>query len=310
MQTNLKTTPKDFFLWVGAIVSLYWSITSFIQLVFNEISYTFPTLLSQVRDPYQSGMSYEMASLIILFPLLLLIMNVIRHDLAKDPSRSEIWVRRWALYLTLFLAGATMVGDLIILLNSFLSGQTILLPFLLEVAIVFLVSVALFLHFIADLRGYWSEFPKRLHRISWVIGVLIALTILAGFLIVGTPAHARLVLLDQGKVQDLQTINEEIISYWQGNQKLPVSLATLSFDGISLPIDPQSGDSYSYQVTGKLTYNLCAIFNGQSTTETIGSVSMPMIPAGSGVGESWGHTAGYNCFHLSIRNFIPAPIVQ
>src|SRR5271170_5581203 len=102
-----KATPKDFFLWAAAMIALYWSVISFIYLVFNYINYTFPTPTSfGPVDPYQSGVGYEMASIIVLFPIYLILMWFIRRDIARDPSRKNIWVRRWALILTLFVTGA------------------------------------------------------------------------------------------------------------------------------------------------------------------------------------------------------------
>src|SRR4051812_46406726 len=101
-----KTTPKDFFLWAGAMISLWAGVVAFLALVFDYINYSFPNVLSYNPNPYQGGMPYEMASLIVLAPLFLILMRVIRRDIARDPSRNEIWVRRWALFLTIFAAGA------------------------------------------------------------------------------------------------------------------------------------------------------------------------------------------------------------
>src|SRR4030081_3886133 len=99
-----RTTPKDFFLWAGAMVALYISVFSFLGLVFDYINYAFPNpLQTYYVDPYQSGISYEMASLIVMFPLFFVLMWIIHRDIVRDTSRREIWVRRWALMLTLFL---------------------------------------------------------------------------------------------------------------------------------------------------------------------------------------------------------------
>ena len=160
MDNKPKTTPKDFFLWAGAMVALYWSVVAFLGLVFDYINYAFPNATSYSyypSNPYQSGISYEMASLIVLFPLFVVLMRVIHTDIVRDPSRSEIWVRRWALFLTLFVAGATMAGDIIVLLTSFLNGSDLTTAFLLKIALVFLVAAAGFMHFIADYRGYWEK---------------------------------------------------------------------------------------------------------------------------------------------------------
>src|SRR3989338_4869378 len=151
-----KITAKDFFLWAGAMVAFYWSVLAFIFLIFDYINYAFPNPLSYYpSDPYQSGISYEMASLIVLLPLYLFLMRLIRKDIVTDPSRKEIWVRRWALILTLFIAGIAIAVDLIMLLTTFLNGEALTTAFLLKVLIIFLIAGAVFMHFIADLKGHW-----------------------------------------------------------------------------------------------------------------------------------------------------------
>ena len=77
--TKPRTTPKDFFLWAGAMVSLYVSVFSFLGLVFDYLNYAFPNPLLQsfYADPYQGSISYEIASLIVMFPLFFVLMRVI-----------------------------------------------------------------------------------------------------------------------------------------------------------------------------------------------------------------------------------------
>src|SRR3989344_410312 len=151
-----KVTPKDFVLWFGAMAALYGGVVSFISLLFEYIDTAFPNPVTDpyyYYDPYFSSISYEMASLIVLTPVFLVLMRFIRRSIAEDPSRNEIWVRRWALFLTLFLAGATMVIDLIVLLHTYLQGEDLTTGFLLKVLTVLLVAGLGFMHFMADIRG-------------------------------------------------------------------------------------------------------------------------------------------------------------
>ena len=122
-----KATPKDFFLWAGAMAALYGAVIAFIGLLFDYINYALPDALAYYYggNPYQGSVAYEMASLIVLAPLCLILMRVIRREIARDPSRNEIWVRRWALFLTLFVAGATIAIDLIVLLTTFFRGEAL-----------------------------------------------------------------------------------------------------------------------------------------------------------------------------------------
>ena len=132
-----KVTPKDFVLWVGAMATLYSGVFAFISLVFDYINQLFPNPITNsytYYDPYQTGnISYEMAALIVLTPVFLILMRAIRADIARDSSRREVWVRRWALFLTLALAAGTMVIDLIVLLTYYLQGEDLTIGFLLKV---------------------------------------------------------------------------------------------------------------------------------------------------------------------------------
>src|SRR3989338_8558474 len=260
-----KVTPKDFVLWVGAMVTLYAGVIAFINLIFDYINHAFPNPVTDsysYYSGYSTSVSYEMAALIVLTPVFLILMRVIRNDMAHDHSRREVWVRRWALFLTLFLAGATMVVDLIILLNTFLQGEDLTTGFLLKVLTVLLVTGLGFMHFLADLRGYWDREPMRARMVNWAAGVLVLVTIIAGFFIIGTPQQMRVQKQDAIRLQDLQNIQWQIVNYWQQKESLPATLAELN-DPITnaiIPVDPQTKTAYRYEKTGALAFKLCATF--------------------------------------------------
>src|SRR3990167_1956936 len=159
-----KVTPKDFFLWAGAMIALYASVVAFIALFFSYLDFVYPDQLAYYTpDPYASGVSYEMASLIVLFPIFMLISLAIIRDVRRDATRAEVWIRRWAIYLTLFVAGAAMAADLITLVMYFFNGD-VTLRFVFKVLVVFLVLGGVFLHYLADLRGYWTQTEQGTRR--------------------------------------------------------------------------------------------------------------------------------------------------
>ena len=303
-----KTTAKDFFLWTGALVSFYWTVIAYTLLVFDYINYTFPNQLAYYpADPYQSGISYEMASVIVLLPVYLFLMYLIRKGSDIDPTRKEIWVRRWAIILTLFLAGAVMIGDLITLLTKFLSGEELTTAFLLKVLVIILVSGGVFMNFMADLKNYWDTNPSRRWMVRVGVTVLAVVTIGSGFVIVGTPAEARLARFDAQKVSDLQNIQYQITNYYQAKQTLPNAITDLnnSLNYGPVPIDPQSGESYVYQATGVLSFKLCASFNAESHgSQNVYYESRVMTPVPAGgkgmVRDNWQHGSGEVCFDRTI----------
>lgn len=307
-----KITPKDFFLWAGAMVALYWSVVAFILLFFNYIDYTFPDPLAYLSDPYSSGIPYEMSSIAVLFPTFIALMWLIRRDIAADATRRDIWVRRWAIIFTLFVAGLAAVIDLITLLTAFFRGETITEAFLLKVLIVFFVAAVAFMHFIADFWGYWQLFPQRNRSVLYGVSVLAFVSVFGGFLVVGTPQQARLYRFDDQKVNDLQMIQSEIITYWQGKQALPANLSDLNnaLSGFTVPADPQSAGAYEYRVNSKTGFELCAAFNAPTQAYSLSGRSVPM-PAPYGMasqGDAWVHGAGRSCFARTIDPALYPPL--
>ena len=299
--TKHPITPKDFFLWAGAVITFYWSVLAFVFLIFNYIDFAFPNALMAYgyTNPYESGMPFQMASLIVLLPLSFALMHVIRRNEEADPTRATIWVRRWAILLTLFLSGTAIASDLITVLASFLSGEDMTIGFLLKVAVILLVASAVFMHFIAEFKGYWAKYPKRKLSIGIAVLALGALSIIAGLIIVGTPQEARRERFDAQKVRDLEDIQGRITYFWQMKRVLPASLTTLQDAvtmGDTVPVDPQSGASYDYTVTGPLSFTLCATFNAPSRT----APQTAAIPRQQGVSETWSHEAGKVCFERTI----------
>ena len=315
---TLKVTPKDFFIWAGAMIALYSSVFAFIALLFQYIDYAYPDPLSySYVDPFSGGIRVAMATLIVMVPVAILLMRFIRKDIVVEPMRAELWIRRWILVLTIFIAGFAAVGDLITLINYFLGGD-ITTRFVLKVIVLLLVAIAVFLHFLADLRGYWNANPNYARMIGWATGMAVLIAIAVGFFIMGSPTQIRLYRFDTQKVSDLQNIQYQIVNFWQQEEKLPATLAEVAdpISGNTIPVDPQGG-TYRYDVTGAMSFKLCATFNADSQNSNTAR-SMPAAPypvKGNGIEDSWQHGVGDVCFERTIDpqryppfNKVPTPM--
>ena len=142
----------------------------------------------------------------------------------------------------------------------------------------------------------------------------IVVVIVAGFFIVGTPAQARLARFDEQRVSDLQNIQGQVVGYWQAKQKLPVVLTDLnnSLSYGPLPMyDGQTGQPYTYQATGALSFKLCADFNTESRgNQNFYTSKGPYdarlmeapVPAGGKamMQDNWSHGMGTVCFDRTI----------
>jgi len=302
-----KVGPKEFFMWTGAMVTLYVSVFSFLALFFNYIDIAFPDALNTYIDPYSSSIRFEIASLIVLFPVFLVLMHFIRRDIARDATKKNIWIRRWAQVLTIFVAGATVIIDLITLINTYLGGE-ISIHFILKVVVVLLVMSAALMHFLADIWGYWDINPQYARTVGGAVGFLILATIVSGFFIIGSPGEVRLYRFDDQKVSDLQNIQYQVVSYWQTQGSIPGKLSDLndSLGGYTVPLDTQTGSAYIYATTSSMSFKLCATFNAttQANSPTATNIAYPSMPDGSTgydlQSSSWYHQAGNVCFIRTI----------
>lgn len=298
-----KTTPRDFFLWAGAVIALYGSVISLIALLFEYVNVAFPDPLAYYGDPYGGAVRAAMAGVIVLVPTTLVLLRIIRKSIVKEQGKAEVWVRRWALVLTIFIAVAVILIDLITLITTFLGGE-LSARFGLKVAIVLLVALGVFMHFLADLKGYWIQNAKKANLVGIGVGVLALVSVAAGFFIIGTPGEIRMLRYDEQKVSDLQSIQYQVVNYYQQKGTLPEDLSSLNdpLSGFMTPKDPQSGETYRYAATEALSFELCASFN-EPTPDTAGQGSYPsrdMGYAGMGMDENWQHEAGETCFERTI----------
>jgi hypothetical protein len=295
-----KVTAKDFFYWAGAMVAFYWSVIAFIFLFFSYVDYAFPNILGYRGNPYEGSMPYEMASIIVVLPMFILLMWLVRRDIAAEREKGNLWVRRWAIIFTLFIAGLTAVIDLVTLLTTFFRGEELTTGFLLKVLVVLFVSAIVFMHFIADLWGYWEKFPERNRYVAYAVGLLALVSVFSGFFIVGTPWQARLARVDDQRVNDLQQIQSQVISYYQTTGKLPAALSDLqdSINGFVIPKDPVSRSGYEYHImtTNQPSFELCADFKTANLNPDTSYPSRPMAAPGYSGSDIWPHNATRTCF--------------
>ena len=296
---NTKTTARDFFLNLGVIITLYVSIVSLLSLTFDIVNKLFPDTLAYYSDSYSYGMRMAVASLIVIFPLFLWLSKLVRRDITADPSRREVTARRVLTWVTLFVSGAVVATDLVVLLNTFLSGE-ITTRFVLKVLAVIIVAGATLAYYINEVR----DVPKQLsHKmISIVSSVIVLALIISSFFVFGSPMTVRKQRMDDQRISDLQSIQWQLINYWQQKGSVPADLALLedSISGFYIPVDPETKAVYVYEKTNKLSFTLCADFNLASPVNARDAESGLSKPQMLGVDGGWIHDAGKYCFARTI----------
>lgn len=142
-----QTSPKDVFLHLFAILTLYVSAGAFVSLIFDYINIYLPDAL----NPYEAQGAYgsirfAIASLVVVFPAYLYSSWMLERGYAANPASREIKTRKWLVYFTLFLAAVIIAGDVVGLVYSLLNGD-LTMRFALKAVTVLFVSGAVFSHY-------------------------------------------------------------------------------------------------------------------------------------------------------------------
>ncbi|MBI3888182.1 hypothetical protein HY311_00095 [Candidatus Nomurabacteria bacterium] len=301
METNQakpKISAKDFCLNLGAFIALYTLVASLLDLLFTIIDKAYPQIISGYN--YYSGsspISWPVSILIVFFPIFILLMYFLEREYKTDPDKQNNVVHRGLTYITLFVSGLVIVGDLVTVVYYFIDGQELTTGFLLKVLVLLVVASSMFVYYISYLRNKLTAKS----RIFWraLAGVIVIGSIIWAFAVLGSPRTQQLIKYDQQRVSDLQNINYQVQNYYQTKGSLPGLISDLSSSNnyYVVPVDPQTKASYEYNLIGQSAkaYSLCATFNKDSKAQNGGTI-YTLYDSNS----TWAHPAGHYCFTETI----------
>ena len=147
---------REAFLYLVSFITLYISAISFGTLIFIFIDRAFPDPLDFPRGISSGPLTTAISSILITFPLYLLLLWRLGKDAATNPERGESRVRKWLTYLTLVVAAGIIIGDLIALLSNLLDGD-LTVRFTLKVMTILAVTGCIFGYYLWDLRQTEQE---------------------------------------------------------------------------------------------------------------------------------------------------------
>lgn len=156
MEQLQKTSPKDVFLHLLAIITLYTSTASFLVLIFQYVNILFPDVLELGNGYYAlsgaySAIRWSIASLIVVFPVYIITSWFLNKNYTAHPQKRNLRIRKWLIYFTLFAAALIIIGDLVTLVNRLLEGE-LTIRFILKVIAVFFVAGSVFGYYLWDVR--------------------------------------------------------------------------------------------------------------------------------------------------------------
>lgn len=293
-------SARDAFFHLLSFTALTSTVVSLIFLFFEFLNRLLP-------DPafplYQYGndvsaVRWELAVLVVSFPLFLWMARLLQKEYAAHHEKLASGVRRWLTYLILFATACTLIGDLIALIFSLLQGE-VTLRFLLKVLTLSILAGLPFTYYLRALRLTAETFTRDpMHRAyQWIAVAIVALAIVGAFIVTGSPLRGRAERFDEQRVNDLRTIQSEILNIVWGNKRgivmppvttlpnpLPATLEEVAEKAqYQRPniVDPETGIPYEYTRPSDHEFQLCATFS---------------LARDQQYDVFWNHPAGEKCY--------------
>lgn len=293
---RVGVSPREAFLYLLLFVSLYLVAYHTGQILFGLVhrAWPDPALDESLWDRTREWVRFSVATLLVAFPVYLFTSRLIGRAVAKDPEKRNSGVRRWLTYLTLFSAACVLIGDFIAVLLGLLKGE-LTLRFMSKAAIVAAIAGFLFTHYMRGMRRDEEEAPRALppSPLARAAGAVVAIVVLTGLWIAGSPGVARRQLLDQRRLRELQAISAAVTDHYHVRSRLPESLDRLARtgtqEGLALQ-DPVTHEPYAYQPVDSMSYELCATFDA---ADSLGPYRGKPDPF-------WRHDAGRACFRFEV----------
>jgi len=291
-QDPVQTTARDFFTYLAFLITLVWLVVALINFAFGVVNILIPDVTQAQYGFYSvDSLTNAMAALIILTPFFYFIGFRINKDLARNPKKKSMWVRKWLLYALLFFAFIVALTDLVIILRAFLMGE-FTLRFILKALSVLVISGFVFSYFLFELRRDVAQKTRIPLYSAFSFGFVVIVLIILGFSIAGSPALQREMRLDSERVQDLENLQWQIELEAVEDGALLETLDSYQFEFIANEEvrDPVTGESYEYRVLDEDTYELCATFTHESN---------PRFERGI-LNARWSHDSGRQCFERTV----------
>jgi hypothetical protein len=148
-----QLSARDAFWYLLMFATLYISSYQLGALLFQFINLAFPDELDQFgRAAGSRAIRWAVASLIVAFPIFLLVARRVSRETLEDPTRRTSAVRKWLTYLTLFIAAVVLLGDAITLLSNLLGGE-LTSRFVLKTIVVALIAGAIFTYYLRAMKA-------------------------------------------------------------------------------------------------------------------------------------------------------------
>lgn len=299
----MENTAKNFALQLGSLISLYVSVTALITLLFGVITAQYPDV-AQGSWEYESAASsirLGIALLVVFFPTYIVLTRLV-NNVRRREHGTYLALTKWLIYLSLLIGGAALLGDLVVTINSFLTGE-LTIRFILKALVFLCVVGAAFVYYLLDARGYWAAHEK--HSIQYAVGIALVVvgSLAMGVLNTETPAQVREMKIDEQQIVDLTNIQARVEAYYSLNAKLPGSLDDV-YTETEAPTASDERGAYEYNRKTETSFELCADFAFPTSKAQQEQYSQPYYDTEGMIIKNpynWDHKGGVTCFERVIN---------
>lgn len=290
----------QFFFYLVTFIALGYIAFGVGNILFEFVNKSFPDLISfDYQSTFNQGVvKFAISSLFVAIPVYFTLMLKITKFLATQKIALDSQARKWLTYIVLFFSAATIIGDLITLMNNFLNGD-IATRFLLKVLIVLLIAGAIFGYYLWDVRRKEiKESDARVNKFSFIFSLLVVFGVfIFGFFIIDSPNLSRDKRIDSQVVSELQNTDNAIRNYFNNGGKLPEKITDL--DKTNFAVQLQQGSTLEYRKIAEDRFVLCANFIRSNEGDPSEFTEGPFM-------KEWKHTSGTVCFErLALRDEKP-----
>ena len=144
-------SAREAFIYLVSFTTLGLSAYAAGDVLFEFINRGFPAPTPPpITQPVLETIRWSLASLLVAFPVFLLVDREIARMVRADPAKLVSQIRQQVTYLTLFIASCVLLGDFTVLVYNFL-GSELTARFLLKVVTAGAIAGAVFLYHLRDL---------------------------------------------------------------------------------------------------------------------------------------------------------------
>lgn len=288
-----NNNPKFAFYYLLSLVSLIFMAISSAMIIFQIINKNIFDAFSSYSGFYDGQMRFGISALLISAPIFFLMVRLINKGLRKKELSNDSGIRRWLTYFILFVSAVIILGSLIGVINSFLSGETTLKSAL-QFLTVIVISILVFSFYLYDIKR--KDIVKGdpvLKIFFWGSIFLVASIFISALFFIESPKMVRERNADQLVLNNINGLEDSINRYYNVNEALPENLDEMLesddfyFNKKNIS-DPSGGEKIEYRKIGDKNFELCANFRTDISDDGIHSY----YPTRS----DKNHKKGWNCF--------------